>query len=407
LFGGMMVSGGDLQHLLRAKRSLRSSWYVARILGRHLRDRLHFARGTRLTNGNALAARLLYRYLELDGHIIISARLRQLKKVDGRVTGCIVDVEGRMHDLHATQAVVLATGGFGHNQAMRSPPKVLPAANATNSVSLVPQSVIGEGVSSAVSVGALIDRRQHDIAAWVPVSAVPSSTSPDRYFPHFFDRSKPGFVMVSREGKRFVNEASSYHDIGRTMRLCCIDEAFIICDHLALSRYGVGVVPPLGLLANRWVRSGYLKCGNDMPSLARAAGIDPTGLKDTISAYNEFARAGHDPTFGKGLSAYDRYIGDLDANGNSCVAELQRPPFYAIRVVLGDIGTFCGLATEISGRVLDLARKPIAGLYAVGNDRASIFGGTYPAAGITLGPALVHAVIAARHISDEARNVNE
>ena len=398
LFGGMMVSGNDLYHLLRAKHSPRSLWYVTKILIRHALDRMRYSRGTRLTNGSALSARLLHRYLLLGGDLLTSASLKHLTQHEARVVGCKVEVEGHLRELKAAKAVVLATGGLGHNHEMRRTLHTTGQMSVRDSVSLVPKTVKGEGIMAALEVGAHLNTKQHDIAAWVPVSRVPGSDLTKLYFPHFFDRSKPGFLMVNAAGIRFVNEAKSYHDIGREMKARGFNEAFIICDHLALTRYGVGVVPPLSPLIKRWIRSGYLVRSADFSGLAKSSGIEPEGLLRTISAYNEYASEGKDPLFDKGNTAYETFIGDSEAKKNPCVAPLSSPPFYAIRVVLGDIGTFCGVSTDRSGRVRDFSGGSITGLYAVGNDRASIFGGTYPAAGITLGPALVHAVQAGRHI---------
>jgi hypothetical protein len=312
---------------------------------------------------------------------------------------------------------VLAGGGLGGQHNLRRRLGVAKALPTGDSISLSPDSVQGETIQAALAIGAQMDARQHDIAAWVPVSAVPSAqgTPPvgasdidstrsgsGSFFPHFFDRSKPGFIMVDERGMRFVNEASSYHDIGAQMKRQGIQTAHIVFDHRALSRYGVGMVAPGSLRRSRWVQSGYLLEADRIEVLADKIGVRPNFLIETLTEYNRHARQGSDPQFHKGESPYDRYIGDAEHQPNPCVAALDQPPYYAVRTRLGDIGTFCGLATEADGRVLNDQNRPIGGLYAVGNDRASLFGGTYPAAGITLGPALTHGVIAAHCIAGRA-----
>lgn len=400
LFGGMMVGGNDLYHLLRARHSLKSAAHVAKILSRHFVDRLSHPRGTRLCNGSALVARLLHRYLELGGKVATDTTLTKIIKVDDRITGCEVRSEIQGSRTFRSRALVLAGGGLGGNHELRRSFGSKVFVPAFESISLSPKSVRGNSICAALDIGACIDSRQHDIAAWVPVSRIGGNDSTEPvYFPHFFDRSKPGFILVNARGERFVNEASSYHDIGACMARNDIRVAYIVCDHTALRRYGVGVVPPGTPRLSRWIRDGYLVRAKNIQSLAQLICIEAKVLEGTVSEYNQHADQGVDPVFRKGETPYEKYIGDPEHMPNPCVAPLSQGPFYAVRVQLGDIGTFCGLATRASGLVLDGKAEGIHGLYAVGNDRASIFGGTYPAAGITLGPALTHAVTTAHSIA--------
>jgi succinate dehydrogenase/fumarate reductase flavoprotein subunit len=394
LFGGMMVSGNDLRHLLKARRSPRSLLHVLKILLRHVRDRLGHPRGTRLANGNALVGRLLRRYLDLEGDLAVSSPLLELTQEGQRVTGGWIDRAGVKSLVNARLGVVLAAGGFPHDDALRM--QVDSAyAEGLGSRTLAPAGNRGDGVREAMRSGGSFNTRQVDSAAWVPVSELHGAQNGPQRFPHFFDRSKPGFIMVDPQGMRFVNEASSYHDIGREMHRLRLPRAFILCDHKAIKKYGVGMVPPVPLLFKHWIKAKYLKRGHSLIDLANQLGVDAQQLSATVKAYNSDASQGSDPLFNKGHSSYERYIGDQDEEGNPCIAPLDRPPYYAVEVVLGDIGTFGGLTTNASGQVLNDQGHTIDGLYAAGNDRASIFGGTYPAAGITLGPALVFGYLAA------------
>jgi predicted oxidoreductase len=149
----------------------------------------------------------------------------------------------------------------------------------------------------------------------------------------------------------------------------------------------------------RYLRVGYLTQAASLEDLAGKIGVDALNLRETVRAFNVEARQGRDPVFGKGSKAYNRYQGDALHSPNPCVAPIEKGPFYAIKIRIGDIGTFAGLKADASCRVLDSKGAPIEGLFAVGNDACSIMGGNYPGAGITLGPALTFGYIAGKAIS--------
>jgi succinate dehydrogenase/fumarate reductase flavoprotein subunit len=175
--------------------------------------------------------------------------------------------------------------------------------------------------------------------------------------------------------------------------------AFLITDHPTLRRYGLGFVKPFPVPLAPYLRNGYLKKGRTLRALADAAGIAPDALEATLSTYNESAAKGTDPAFGRGTTAYNRYLGDPSVTPNPCVAPIENGPFYAVEVVPGELGTFVGIRCDAHARVLDESGAPIDGLYAAGNDAASIMGGNYPGGGITLGPAMTFGYIAAKHMS--------
>jgi succinate dehydrogenase/fumarate reductase flavoprotein subunit len=175
--------------------------------------------------------------------------------------------------------------------------------------------------------------------------------------------------------------------------------AFLICDHRTLRKYGLGCVAPFPLPIGEHIRTGYLKRGATPAELAQQAGIDAKALEATIAEFNKTAREGRDPAFGKGSRAYNRYQGDALHGPNPCIAPLEHGPFYAIKLVIGDLGTYAGIKTDANARALDADGQVIPGLYAAGNDMASIMGGNYPGAGITLGPALTFGYIAGRHLA--------
>ena len=150
---------------------------------------------------------------------------------------------------------------------------------------------------------------------------------------------------------------------------------------------------------SKYISNGYIQKGATLAELAGRTGIDPAGLEATVATYNEHAVRGEDPEYGRGRTAFNRYLADPEHKPNPCVGPIENGPYYALKIIMGDLGTFDGLKTTVNGQVLTKDGTAIEGLYAVGNDRASIMGGNYPGAGITLGPAVAFGYIAARHMS--------
>jgi succinate dehydrogenase/fumarate reductase flavoprotein subunit len=221
------------------------------------------------------------------------------------------------------------------------------------------------------------------------------------HFPHLVERGKPGVVAVTRRGQRFVNEADSYYDFMAGLFAAVpageAVEAWLVCDHRFIRHYGLGHAKPAPMPLGPSMRSGYLKRGPSIEALALACGIDAGALRVTIDQYNRHAREGRDPLFGRGDTPYNRVQGDAAHGPNPCVAPIEHGPYYAVRIVPGSLGTFAGLRTDASARVLDAQGAPLAGLYACGNDMNSVMGGRYPSGGITLGPAMTFGYIAAHH----------
>ena len=406
LFGMMLGSGKDIIHFMRMTRSWESFLYVSKRLARHAYEVIKYKRGLMLTNGNALAGRLAKSAIDVGVSLWLSAPARELIVEDGQVSGARVERSGQQWKVLARRAVVLACGGFPHDVARRK--ALFPhAPSGSEHWSPAPAGNTGDGLRMAEALGAQVNTRLPHAAAWVPVSRVKRKDGSEGVMPHFIDRAKPGVIAVTRDGKRFTNEANSYHDFVLAMVEACRgkDEitAFLLCDHGTLRKYGLGCVAPFPMPIGKHLRSGYLLRCRTIAELAESAGIDAMALSATVSEYNSHAREGKDPLFGKGSKAYNRFQGDALHGPNPCVAPLVKPPFYAIKLVTGDLGTFAGLVTDIHARVLDKNRAPIAGLYAVGNDMASIMGGNYPGGGITLGPALTFGYIAGNHIALSGR----
>jgi succinate dehydrogenase/fumarate reductase flavoprotein subunit len=403
-FVGMMIgSQRELLHFFNVTRSVKSAGYVTVLLGRYLRDLAFHGRAMRLTNGNALAGRLAKSAFDAGVKIWTSSPVVELLYTDSRVTGAIVDTAGGHIKVETRRGVVLAAGGFPQDIARRK--ASFPHAPTGNEHwSPAPGTNTGDGLRLGEQVGGGAVQGYPNAAAWCPVSLVPRGDGTHGTFPHFIDRGKPGVIAVLRNGKRFCNEANSYHDFVQAMVANTpkgeAPAAWLITDHPTLRRYGLGYVKPFPVPLSGTLKSGYLKRGKTIEELAGQIGVDAKSLVVTLRRVNETAATGADPEFGKGSNAYNRYLGDATVQPNPCVGPVATGPFYAVKVVPGDLGTFAGLVTDGSGRVLAKTGAPIDGLYASGNDMASIMGGNYPGGGITLGPALTFGYIIGNHLAD-------
>lgn len=395
VFGVMIGSGVELTHFMRWSKSPASALFVARRLLGHGIAMLVHGRGVRLTNGNALAGRLLKSARDAGVQLWESSPLMELLRENGRVTGAILERGGRPLRIAARRGVVLACGGFPQDEARRK--RLFAHAEAHHSPA--PPGNTGDGLRLAEAAGARIDESLPNAAAWVPVSKVPRTDGSFGLFPHFIDRAKPGVIAVTGKGVRFVNEGNSYHDFIQGLFARGETTAWLVTDHRAVRAYGLGFVKPRPLPLGPHLKSGYLKKGETIAALAAACGIDAAAMQKTVEDCNANAKSGTDHDFHKGSTAYNRFYGDPEIRPNPCVAPIVQAPFYAVQVHVGDLGTYAGIATNGNAQVLDENRKPIPGLYAAGNDALSIMGGNYPGPGITLGPAMTFGWIAARHMA--------
>ncbi|MDV7210612.1 FAD-dependent oxidoreductase [Azotobacter beijerinckii] len=402
-FMGMpIMAGKDLASFMNMTRSARSFVYAGRRFGRHLIDLARHGRAMQLVNGVALVARLAKSAEDLGVQLIESAPARRLLLENGAVRGAVVETAKGEVSIRASKAVVLAAGGFPNDIERR---KALFPRTPTGRehLALPPLGASGDGLRLGESAGGQVATDLVSPVAWAPVSLVRHKDGSTGHFPHIIERGKPGIIGVLANGKRFVNEAHGYYDYTSAMVAAVPPgqevASWLICDHRFQRRYGLGISRPTPVPVGPWVRNGYLKIGKTLEELARACGIDPAGLAETVAEYNRHARNGEDPAFGRGSTPYNRKQGDATHQPNPCVAPIENGPFYAVKVHPGSFGTFAGLKTNAHAQVLDGAGQPIDGLYAAGTDMASIMGGNYPAGGINLGPAVTFGYIAGRHIA--------
>ena len=398
VFGGMMVGKVDIPRLIGRFHSLSNFIYSAKLFFRYLVDRLTYERGTRIMMGNALIGRLFHSLRKRKVPILFGARIADLIGDARGITGARVSVGAREIVVKARKGVVLATGGFAHNKHLRD--AFMPRPVPVHSMSC--DGNLGDGIEIGQRLGAITAPAQSTSGLWAPVSVVPRPDGSKGLFPHLvLDRAKPGLIAVNSAGHRFVNEAASYHDFGLAMfeshQTTPSIPAWLICDAAFLGKYGLGVIYPGHRNPVKFVDSGYVTTAQTLDELAGKIGVDPGQLLKTVYRHNKFAETGTDVDFGKGETELNRFNGDPDHAPNPCIGALSQPPFYGLAVWPADIAVSTGLATDADARVLGSDGTAIPGLYACGNDMASVMAGSYPGLGTTLGPAIVFAYRAAMH----------
>jgi 3-oxosteroid 1-dehydrogenase len=209
-----------------------------------------------------------------------------------------------------------------------------------------------------------------------------------------------------------MNEAEPYSAMGHVLyeknaeREGSTIPCYFIMDGRFRRRYIFGLNPP-GVTAPSDLSSGYMVKARTIGELARKAGLPAEALEKTVEEYNCMAEAGKDTAFGKGDHVYDRYYGDPTVEPNPCMYPLKKPPFYCVKFYPGDLGTKGGLVTNEKAQVLRRDGSVIEGLYATGNNAASVMGRSYPGPGATVGASMVFGFVAANEIARyDAREVS-
>lgn len=356
-------------------------------------QRLRGPRDRRLTLGTALLG-LLRNALDRSGvPLWLESPFMSLIEANGRVTGAVVRHDGRELRIGTRKGVILAAGGFERNAELRA--KHLPAApNPEASGSQINNR--GDAIVEAQLHGAAV--RNMDSAWWAPVFRVPGE---ERGRLSTVERALPFSIIVNPAGERYANEALSYHRFGETMMAkdapgAGTDPSWLVFDARYRARYPAGPVIPN--IPDAMLPAGVrkiLRKSNTVAGLAEAIGVPRASLEATVERFNALVRAGRDADFGRGDAAYDRLYGDPRITPNPSLGALEKAPFYAIPLHLGDIGTNGGLVTDERARVQREDGSVIGGLYAIGNMAASVMGYAYPGAGATLGPAMTFGYLAA------------
>jgi 3-oxosteroid 1-dehydrogenase len=359
-----------------------------------LGQRLRSSKDRFLSLGNALMGGLRLAADREGVELWLSAPLIELVKSGDRVLGAVVEHDGRRLRIEARRGVILAAGGFERNREMRA--ANLKVTDPTMSGGQVNNT--GDAIRAGAAIGAAT--MNMDSVWWAPVFSLPGE---ERGRLSTIERALPGAIVVNQAGRRFMNEAASYHLVGMQMAEADLPGAgtnpsYMIFDAGFRHRYPVGPLIPLipDGLQPRAVHKVMVKAPT-IEALGQKLGLPAGALKATVETFNAGARQGLDPQFDRGAAAYDRFYGDPRVQPNPCLAPIETGPFYAFPIHAGDIGTNGGLVTDANARVLDAAGRPIGGLYAVGNTAASVMGRSYPGAGSTLGPAMTFGYRAAQH----------
>ena len=362
---------------------------------RDIPQRLRSKRDRRLVLGNALIGRLRRSMMDRKIPLWLNTSLQDLVSEAGKVSGITVTQAGKTTTLTANKGVILAAGGFEHNQEMREKYLPQPTSSRWSAGNL---SNTGDAILAGQQLGAATSMMEH--AWWGPSVRLDTE---DKARVLFVEKSLPGMIFVTAEGKRFANEAAPYQDYGPNAYGANAAPAYAIFDARYRKQYMFGPMIQAEFMPDsrlpKELANGFYEKAETLAELAQKLGVDAQGLQATLTAFNEFAKTGKDEDFQRGDSIHDKYYGDKTNEPNFCLAPVDQAPFYGAKVYPGDLGTKGGLLTDANARVLREDGAVIEGLYAIGNCSASVMGSTYPGAGSTLGPAMTFGFVAANHMA--------
>ena len=387
---GVPMYCDEMARVLHASRTRDGFTTLSKLTGRSMAAA--FRRQKLASMGMGLVAQLMHLLQRRGIEVWLNSPLKELVFEDGRVVGAVVSRSGQSVRVGASRGVILGAGGFARNDELRS--RFNQPTDSKWSIA-TPEDQ-GDGLRLGLEAGA-------DVALmadswWVPVMYPPGTT------PNFvvWERATPGSIMVDGAGQRFANEAGCYQDLG--VRMLELDKAqntvpsWLIIDSTHRKRYSFGTALPR-ITPRKWLESGFMIKSGSLDDLSTQCGIDGAGLRRTVDRFNGFAATGKDEDFGRGEGLYDQYYSDPTHRPNPSLGPLTKPPFYAVRVYPGDVGSKGGLLTNENSCVLRGDGTPISGLYAAGNTSASFMGNRYPGPGSTIGSAVIFGYIAARHIA--------
>lgn len=363
-----------------------------------IRARLKGSEDDRVGVGRALVAKLRRSLMDRDIPLWLDSPMQELIKEGDRVVGAVVMHKGKAIRIRARQGVLMASGGFAKNLAMREEHHFKPTSTEWTAGS---PSSNGDGIRMGKKIGAKLGF-MHSVW-WSPSYVLPDG----RAISIISGKSHPGSIMVGKSGKRFTNEAQPYEEFVKD-QYAANDRGegtipcYLIFDAVFRNKYSIGHIRPGKIepdvqLPKEYFSSGLLTKGESLRELGDKLSINADELEKTVTNFNQHAKKGNDPEFGRGETLHDRYYADPNVTPNPTLAALEKGPYYALRMEAGDLDTKGGLVCDEHGRVCDENDKPIVGLYGAGNTSAAVMGDTYPGAGATIGSAMTFAYIAAHH----------
>lgn len=385
---GMVVFSADYKWLALTAVSVKGLAVATECLARGTKAALLGQKP--LTMGQALAGGLRAGLLGADVPVWLNTPLTDLYTESGAVKGVVVSRNGSPGLVRARRGVIVGSGGFEHNAAMRAQYQEQPVGTRWT---VGAKENTGDGIRAGQRAGAEVALM--DDAWWGPAVDTPGQA----WF-CLAERTLPGGLLVNGSGARFVNEAGPYSDVVHTMyekdtSSASHIPAWLIVDQNYRNRYLFKDIAPTFPFPDEWYDAGAVHKAWTLDALAGAIGVPAAALRSTVDRFNSLARQGDDTDFGRGDSVYDHYYTDPSVRPNSCLAPLWLPPYYALRIVPGDLGTKGGLLTDARARVLRPDGTVIAGLYAAGNASAAVMGRSYAGAGSTIGPAMTFGYVAA------------
>ncbi|WP_329441504.1 3-oxosteroid 1-dehydrogenase [Streptomyces canus] len=384
---GLVVFSADYKWLALSAVSVKGAAVAAECLARGTKAAL--LGQTPLTMGQSLAAGLRKGLQDAGVAVRLNTPLTELYVEKGTVAGAVTP--GGLY--RARRGVIVGSGGFEHNAAMRAQYQRQPIGTEWT---VGAKENTGDGIRAGQRLGA--DVALMDDAWWGPAIPLPG----DPYF-CLAERTLPGGLIVNAAGRRFVNEAAPYSDVVHTMYDRNPTDpdipSWLIVDQNYRNRYLFKDIAPTFVLPDDWYGAGAAHKAWTFDALAASIGVPAAALRATVDRFNSLALKGDDPDFGRGDSTYDHYYTDPSVLPNSCLAPLWLPPYYAFRLVPGDLGTKGGLVTDARARVLRPDGSVVPGLYAAGNASAAVMGHSYAGAGSTIGPAMTFGYIAARDLA--------
>lgn len=405
-FDGIPFPSLPLIRMLMFKRTFYAKKIMARLAFAIAKNKVL---GRRIVaHGGAIQGRMMEMTLKHGIPIFAGFAADNLVEENGRVVAVSGLYKGKRVTVRSRLGILMNVGGFARNQEMRQKYQRHPISNSWTNAN---PGDTGEMIEEMVRHGA--DTENLDMAVWVPTSLNPDGSLPagtkakdgaNYPFMHVGEIAVPHYMWVDRTGKRFVNEASSYMELGEAMYQNDAVPAFAIFDDRAMKNYAYGTLMPGMKPIKEWLESGFLIQADSIEELAAKAGIDPAGLAAQVERYNRFAETGVDEEFHKGERQYDRFRGDPTHKPNPCVGSIAKAPFYATRMFPGDVGTFGGVVTDERARVLRADGSIIEGLYATGNSTSSVMGRSYPGPGASISPAFAFGYIAAKDAVEKAHN---